>query len=78
MLHVPPLPGPAMNSKAKDLIKVMTTHNYVLVRAKRHAIWQHRLTGHRIVTAMTPSDHKALINITCRAKRGSRQLRSHK
>lgn len=61
-----------MNSKAKDLIKVMTAHNYVLVRAKRHAIWQHRLTGHRIVTGMTPSDRKALINITCRAVRGSR------
>lgn len=61
-----------MNSKAKDLIKVMAAHNYVLVRAKRHAIWQHRLTGHRIVTGTTPSDRKALINVTCRAIRGSR------
>lgn len=61
-----------MNSKAKDLIKMMAAHNYVLVRAKRHAIWQHRLTGQRIVTGMTPSDRKALINVTCRAIRGSR------
>lgn len=61
-----------MNSKVKAIARVMAAYNYELVRAKRHAIWQHRLTGHRIVTATTPSDHKALVNITCRAKRGSK------
>lgn len=60
----------------KAIARVMATYNYELVRAKRHYIWQHRLTGHRVITAKTPSDHRALANITARAIRGNQSLSS--
>jgi len=59
---------------SREIARVMAAYNYELVRAKRHQVWQHKHTGHRVITSATPSDHRALANITARAIRGNQSL----
>lgn len=41
--------------------RLMRSHGFVLVRKNKHFIWERE--GVRIVTASTPSDRRALLNI---------------
>lgn len=52
-----------MRKKDRALIALMHTHGYRLVRQNRHAIWRHSRTHHQIVTSLTTSDRRALLNI---------------
>jgi hypothetical protein len=36
---------------------------FELIRARRHAVWRHQLTGALVITSSTPSDRQALRNI---------------
>lgn len=36
---------------------------FELIRARRHAVWRHQLTGAQVITSSTPSDRRALRNI---------------
>ena len=36
---------------------------FELIRARRHAIWRHQLSGVVVITSSTPSDRHAIRNI---------------
>lgn len=61
----------SQHKASREITRIMHTYNYALVRAKRHAIWRHRVTGHQLVTSITPSDHRAMANIIAKAARGT-------
>lgn len=52
----------------KDLAKLMQEHGFELVRCTKHMVWEHRQTGARLFTSITPRS-----NSTDRVRRNIRR-----
>ena len=46
----------------RELKKMMQSNDFVLVRQKRHLVWEHSITKRKVVTSATPSDWRTLKN----------------
>jgi len=47
----------------KTLIKLVSQHDFELIRDKNHLVFAHKKTNRRLVCCKTPSDQKVLKNI---------------
>lgn len=54
----------------KKVHKLMKENGLVLIRSKKHLVWEHLESGLKITTSKSPSDSKALFSV----KRNIRQL----
>jgi len=51
------------NKELKKLLKEAEQRGWSFVQAKKHIKGRHAVTGKMVSTSMTPSDHRALLNI---------------
>ncbi len=61
-----PLPDPV--NRQSTIHELAAEFGFYLHRTGKHLVWHHP-NGSRIVTAITPSDHRALLNIRARMRR---------
>ena len=54
----------------KQVKKIMKENGLVLIRSKKHLVWEHLDSGYKITTSKTSSDSNALFGV----KRNIRQL----
>ena len=54
----------------KQVKKIMKENGLVLIRSKKHLVWEHLDSGKKITTSKTSSDSNALFGV----KRNIRQL----
>lgn len=57
----------------KKINKLMKDNNFVLVRSKRHNVWQNLESGFLITTSKTPSD----VNVYYAVKRNIRKFKNY-
>jgi hypothetical protein len=58
------------NIMQKQVYKLMKENGLVLIRSKKHLVWEHLDSGLKITTSKTSSDSNALFGV----KRNIRQL----
>jgi len=58
----------------KEIYKLMKKNGLVLIREKKHLIWEHLDSGEIITTSKTPSSSNALFEIKRDIKRLHRRL----
>ena len=58
----------------KEIYKLMKKNGLVLIREKRHLIWEHLDSGEIITTSKTPSSSNALFEIKRDIRRLHRRL----
>lgn len=51
------------NKELKKLLKEAEQRGWFFVQAKKHIKGRHSVTGKMVCTSITPSDHRALLNI---------------
>lgn len=57
----------------KELVALMESHGFYLVRKTRHMVWK-RPDGAMVTTSLTPSDRRALQNIERDIRHENRRL----
>ena len=58
----------------KKVNKLMKENGLVLIRSKKHLVWEHLDSGLKITTSKTPSDVNALFSIKKNIRQLQRQL----
>ena len=58
----------------KQVNKLMKENGLVLIRSKKHLVWEHLDSGLKITTSKTPSDSNALFSVKKNIRQLQRQL----
>jgi hypothetical protein len=62
------------NIMQKQVYKLMKENGLVLIRSKKHLVWEHLDSGLKITTSKTSSDSNALFGVIRNIRQLQRQL----